>query len=473
MPINTRTNILATLGPASDNEKTINALIDAGVDGFRLNFSHGTHESHQKIFEIIRKVSKKRNAHIAVVADLQGPKLRIGMFRKDKVTLKKGQKFTLDMKKDLGDENRVTLPHKEIFEALKVGDTLLVNDGNIILKVLKCNKTSAETEVIVGGVISGHKGVNLPNSSLNISPLTPKDLDDLSFALELGVDCVCLSFVQRAKDVRDARKIIGNKAWIISKLEKPQVMDDLDGIIQASDMIMVARGDLGVECPVVTVPVLQKKIVEKCRACGKPVIVATQMLESMILAPMPTRAEVSDVANAVYDGCDVVMLSGETATGAYPVEAVNTMRGVIEQVEADPKYFENLQSVSGGFYCHNESRAIAHAASEVVKTLNDVACITTFSVSGRTTLVMAQERPLYPIMSISPSEKIARQLNLVWGVRTFIDKKVFDSFDNIEAVSKGFARISGLAKEGDFVVITAGYPFGKAGLTNVLHVVKI
>lgn len=472
MPINTRTNILATLGPASDNEEKIEALIDAGVDGFRLNFSHGTHESHQKTYDIIRKVSKRKNAHIAIVADLQGPKLRIGLFKNDKIILKQGQKFTFDMSDKLGDETRVTLPHKEIFEALKKEDTLLLNDGNIILKVLKCSNKSAITEVVIGGELSGHKGVNLPNSSLKISPLTPKDLDDLDFALKLGVDCVCLSFVQRASDVKAAKKIIKNRAWVISKLEKPQVMDDLDGIINASDMIMVARGDLGVECPIVTVPVLQKKIVAKCRTCGKPVIVATQMLESMIAAPMPTRAEVSDVANAVYDGCDVVMLSGETAVGEYPVEAVKTMRGVIEQVETDPKYFESLQNVLQGLSCCNESRAITHAANAVVKTLDKVACIATFSVSGRTTLVMAQERPAYPIMSITPDEKIARQLNLVWGVRSFIDKKVFASFDNIEQVTKGFARISGLAKADEYIVVTAGYPFGKVGLTNVLHIVK-
>ena len=473
MPINTRTNILATLGPASDTEETISALIDAGVDGFRLNFSHGTHESHQKIYDIIRKVSNKKNMHIAVVADLQGPKLRIGNFKQEQETLVAGQQFTLDMKEELGDKTRVTLPHKEIFEALKVGDTLLVNDGNIILKVLKCNKKSAVTEVVVGGVISGHKGVNLPNSSLNISPLTPKDLDDLNFALKLGVDCVCLSFVQRAKDILDARKIIKNKAWIIAKLEKPQVMNELDEIIRASDMIMVARGDLGVECPIVTVPVLQKKIVTRCRACGKPVIVATQMLESMISAPIPTRAEVSDVANAVYDGCDVVMLSGETATGKYPVATVKTMRGVIEQVESDGKYFENLQRSASDVSCYSESRAITHAANDVVKTLDNVACIATFSVSGSTTLAMAHERPAYPIMSINPSEEIARRLNLVWGVRTFIDKKVFESFDNIEQVARGFARISNLAKADEYIVVTAGYPFGKAGLTNVLHIVKV
>jgi len=473
MPINTRTNILATLGPASDTEETISALIDAGVDGFRLNFSHGTHESHQRTYDIIRKISNKKNVHIAVVADLQGPKLRIGDFKNEKETLKTGQKFILDMKNELGDATRVTLPHKEIFEALKVGDMLLVNDGNIILKVLKCAKKSAVTEVVVGGVISGHKGVNLPNSSLNISPLTPKDLDDLKFALKLGVDCVCLSFVQRAKDIIDARKIIKNKAWIIAKLEKPQVMNELNEIIKASDMIMVARGDLGVECPIVTVPVLQKTIVAKCRACGKPVIVATQMLESMISSPIPTRAEVSDVANAVYDGCDVVMLSGETAMGDYPVATVNTMRGVIEQVESDTKYFENLQSAFSKVSCYSESRAITHAANDVVKTLDNVACIATFSVSGATTLAMAHERPAYPIMSINPSEEIARRLNLVWGVRTFIDKKVFESFDNIEQVTRGFARISGLAKTGEYIIVTAGYPFGEAGLTNVLHIVKV
>lgn len=472
MPNNTRTKILATLGPASCSEEKIDSLIDAGVDGFRLNFSHGTHDEHKKTYETIRNVAKKKNVHITVVADLQGPKLRIGLFKNGKVTLKAGQTFTLDMKKEDGDENRVTLPHKEIFEALKVGDKLLVNDGNIILRVLKCNAASAVTEVEIGGVISGHKGVNLPNSSLNISPLTPKDLDDLDFALKLGADCICLSFVQRAADIKEARKIIGKKAWIISKLEKPQVMNELDAIVKASDMVMVARGDLGVECPIVTVPVLQKKIEAKCRLYGKPVIVATQMLESMISSPMPTRAEVSDVATAVYDGCDVVMLSAETAMGNYPVETVKTMRGVIENVEADPKYFESVNHFGEIASCGDESHAITHAASEVVRTMNKVACITTFSVSGATTLLMAQERPELPIISINPSEEIACRMNLVWGVKPFIDKKVFESFDNIETVSRGFARISGLASAGEHIVVTAGYPFGKAGITNVLHIVK-
>ena len=472
MPLNTRTKILATLGPMSNSDEKIAELIDAGVDGFRLNFSHGTHEQHKKMYEKIRRISKEKKAYVAVVADLQGPKLRIGDFKNDKVTLKKGQKFTFDMKKDLGDENRVCLPHKEIFEALKVGDKLLVNDGNIILKVKSVKKTSAVTEVEVGGVVSSHKGVNLPNSSLNISPLTDKDLKDLDFALEIGVDCVCLSFVQRLSDVKEARKIIGKKAWIISKLEKPQALDELDQIIKASDMIMVARGDLGVECPVVTVPLLQKKIVAKCRQYAKPVIVATQMLESMISAPIPTRAEVSDVANAVYDGCDVVMLSAETATGDYPVETVKTMRGVIETIEKDDRYFESVNRFKEELCCKNESHVITHAASEAVKVMDKITVITTFSVSGATTLSMAQERSKLPIIAITPSDEIACRLSLVWGVKSNVDKKVFAGFDNVEAVAREVAHKHKVAEHGDFIMLTAGYPFGKVGLTNVLHIIK-
>lgn len=473
MPINTHTKILATLGPSSNSEEKIGELIDAGVDGFRLNFSHGSHEEHKKMYDKVRSVAKKKNAHIAIVADLQGPKLRIGKFNQDKIELKVGQDFKLDMDKELGDATRVNLPHKEIFEALKIGDKLLVNDGNIVLKVVKCGKDYADTVVEVGGVVSSNKGVNLPNSALNISPLTTKDLKDLDFALSLGIDCICLSFVQKLSDVEEARKIIGKRAWIISKIEKPQAIDDVDNIIAASDMVMVARGDLGVECPIEAVPVLQKHIVERCRQYGKPVIVATQMLESMISSPMPTRAEVSDVANAVYDGVDVVMLSAETAAGSYPVETVKKMQGVIEQVENGPRYAENVSRFCVGSQYDNISCAITYAAGRVVRTLDKVGCLTTFSVSGKTTLSMAQERPLLPILAITDNVETARRLNLVWGVRTFIDKKVFAKFDNLEVVARGFARISGCANEGEYVVVTAGYPFGKVGSTNVLHIVQV
>ncbi len=473
MPNNTRTKILATVSSENTTKEKIQSLIDAGVDGFRQNFSHGSHEGHKQTCNLIRQVAKENNKTITIVGDLQGPKLRVGKFIDNETLLQNGQFFTLDMSEELGNNSRVCLPHKEIFEALKVGDKLLVNDGNIVLEVIECDNKTAKTKVLVGGIISSKKGVNLPNSALNISPLTPKDLKDLDFALEIGMDCVCLSFVQRASDIIEARKIIGNRAWIISKLEKPQVMEDLDTIIELSDMVMVARGDLGVECPVVTVPVLQKKIVETSRKHSKPVIIATQMLESMISSPMPTRAEVSDIANAVYEGCDVVMLSGETAVGKYPIETVKTMHGVIEEVESDPRYYDTINQFCQGYLCKNEEHAITHAANEVVDTMDNLTCIVTFSVTGTTTLSMAQERPQLPIISINPDEIVANRLNLAWGVKTYINKNVFTSFDNIDDTAKDCAKYYNLNQEGKFAIVTAGYPFGKVGSTNVLHIVKM
>jgi pyruvate kinase len=400
---------------------------------------------------------------------MQGPKLRIGLFKNDSVVLKKGQKFKFDMEDKLGDETRVTLPHKEIFEALKKGDTLLVNDGNIILNVLKCDKKSAVTEVVVGGVISGHKGVNLPNSSLNISPLTPKDLDDLDFALKLGVDCVCLSFVQRASDVKEARKIIKDKAWIISKLEKPQVMNDLDGIIAASDMIMVARGDLGVECPIVTVPVLQKKIVAKCRACGKPVIVATQMLESMISAPIPTRAEVSDVATGVILGADAVMLSDETANGKYPIETIREMKKVILYTQNHTRIMTLDTLPTGSFKNYD---AIAHAAVEVAEAVNaDV--IVAATKTGATAAAIAAQRPNMPIVSITSDARVAGQLALTYANSAFV--REYDENYAIDAVQD--LKLQGYLKtpEGkDYLtaVIVSGLR-DAAGGTNQIQIRRI
>ena len=308
MPQMTRTKILATIGPSTASKEKIEQLIDAGADAFRFNFSHGTHEEHKERYDTVRKLAKEKNLHITIVADMQGPKLRVGEFKDGKIELKNGQKFILDMDSTPGDETRVNLPHKEIFAALKPGDDLLLNDGNIRLHVEKCDASSAETTVVVGGPLSSHKGVNLPNIKLPISAITEKDRADIEFALKLGVDWISLSFVQQAEDVREARKLIGDRAWIISKLEKPSAIEELDEIIQLSDAIMVARGDLGVECPIQTVPVMQKKIVSACRKYGRPVIIATQMLESMIKAPTPTRAEVSDVATAVYAIAGTVML---------------------------------------------------------------------------------------------------------------------------------------------------------------------
>ena len=424
MPKNTCTRILATIGPATATDEKIAELIDAGVDAFRFNFSHGTHKEHKQRLSVVRKLAKQKGRYIAVVADMQGPKLRVGEFKDKKVVLEEGQQFVLDMKNELGTKERVTLPHKEIFAAIKVGDELLLNDGNIVLKIKSKTATSAITTVKVGGELSSHKGVNLPNIKLPISAITEKDKEDLKFALKLGVDWVCLSFVQSVEDVRMAKKLIGDKAMIISKLEKPSAIEELDEIIHLSDAIMVARGDLGVECPLQTVPVLQKKIVNACRKFARPVIVATQMLESMIEKPTPTRAEVSDVATAVYDGCDAVMLSAETAVGKYPVEAVKMMGKIITQVESDPLFFQNIKKNQGASLCIGEEDSIAYAANEISKVLK-VAAVVTYTTSGKTTFLIARERPSTPIIALTLDEKVACKVALVWGARPVVKKSHF------------------------------------------------
>ncbi|MBR1648304.1 MAG: pyruvate kinase [Alphaproteobacteria bacterium] len=473
MPRNTCTRILATIGPSSASEEQIGALIDAGADAFRFNFSHGTHKEHKQRLKIVRKLARQRGVHIAVVADMQGPKLRVGDFKNGSVILQEGQKFVLDMKQELGDEKRVTLPHREIFAAIKEGDELLLNDGNIVLKIISKTKESAVTQVKVGGELSGHKGVNLPNIKLPISAITDKDREDLKFALKQGVDWVCLSFVQSAQDVREARTLINGKALIISKLEKPSAIEELDEIIQLSDAIMVARGDLGVECPLQTVPVLQKRIVNACRRYARPVIIATQMLESMISKPTPTRAEVSDVANAVYDGCDAVMLSAESAAGKYPVEAVKMMDKIIAQVEADPLFFVNMRRAQEVTCCINESDSITYAANEISKVLSKAACIVTYTSSGHTTFLIARERPDIPILALTPSEKVACQLALVWGAEPVVEKTHFSSFAKFEDNAVKAALESGLAHKGDHIIITGGFPLGATGRTNILHTVLI
>ena len=473
MPTDTHTKILATIGPSSATREQLEKLIDAGADAFRVNFSHGTHAEHKQRVKIIRQLEKEKGRFISILADLQGPKLRVGTFKEDKVLLKEGQTFTLDMNPEPGDDKRVCLPHKEIFEALKPGDDLLVNDGYIVLNVKSCDKKHAVTKVKVGGYISSHKGVNLPNTQLNISAITEKDREDLAFALKLGVDWIGLSFVQRAEDVREAKKLIGGKAWVISKLEKPSAIDDLDAIIQESDAIMVARGDLGVECPIQNVPVLQKKIVAACRKYARPVIVATQMLESMINNPTPTRAEVSDVATAVYDGADTVMLSAETAAGKYPTEAVQMMHKIVRQVEGDPLFFELMQTSRRRPCNSGEADAITFAASELSCVLKNVKAIVSYTTSGLTTFLTARERPYLPVLALTPDIAVARRLVLVWGVRPFVNKKSFKSFDHVEDSAVKAAVDNGYAKSGDHIIITAGFPLNVKGRTNMLHTVYI
>lgn len=473
MPIDTHTKILATIGPATASKSMIERLVKAGVDAFRFNFSHGTHEEHAERLKAVRALSEKYKRHLTVIADLQGPKLRIGTFKCDKVTLKKGQTFTLDMKDKAGDETRVTLPHKEIFDVLKSGDKLLLNDGNIELEVVSNKNFVAQTTVKIGGVLSAHKGVNLPNVKLPIDAITAKDKKDLKFALEQGVDWVCLSFVQSISDVRMARKLIGKKAWIISKLEKPSAIDELDDIVKESDGIMVARGDLGVECPIQTVPVLQKRIVKACRKYARPVIVATQMLESMIVNPTPTRAEVSDVATAVFDGADAVMLSAETAAGNYPAEAVEMMHQIIKQVEVNDTYYAHLQRDLDLSDCDDVADAITYAAAEMSQILPNIAAVVTYTSSGITALSMARERPTAPILSVSASLEVARRLGIVWGVKANICGEVFKDFNKIRETALDAAKLSKIGKKGDYLVVTAGYPVGEAGITNLLHTIRI
>ncbi len=473
MPQKTKTKILATIGPSSSTREQIEKLIDAGVDGFRFNFSHGTHEEHKERYEIVRKLEKEKKVHISILADMQGPKLRVGEFADGKVFLKDGQSFVLDMDKVPGDVTRVNLPHPEIFAAVKAGDELLLNDGSIVLDVEEANDHMMRTIVKVGGYLSSHKGVNLPNTQLPISAITEKDKDDLKFALKLGVDWIGMSFVQSADDVRYARELIGDKAWLISKLEKPSAIDDLEQIIELSDAIMVARGDLGVECPLPTVPVLQKRIVTACRKYARPVIVATQMLESMINNPSPTRAEVSDVATAVYDGADVVMLSAESAAGKYPVEAVRMMNSIITKVEADPLFYKHMENSRIHPCCCGEADAITFAASEISGVLKNVSAIVTYTTSGFTTLLAARERPTQPILAVTPDAEVARRMALVWGTKPFLNKESYKSFDKVEEIAIKLVKENGYAKSGDFIIITAGFPLGKKGRTNMLHTVYI
>ena len=473
MPIDTHTKILATIGPSTASKAMLEKLVKAGVDAFRFNFSHGTHEEHSERLQIVRALAEKYRRHLTVIADLQGPKLRVGTFKTDKVLLKKGQKFTLDMKDVPGDETRVCLPHKEIFEVLKVGDKLLLNDGNIELQVQSNHNHVAETVVNVGGYLSAHKGVNLPNVKLPISAITAKDRKDWEFALEQGVDWVCLSFVQSVSDVRTARKLIGKRAWIISKLEKPSAIDELDDIIKESDGIMVARGDLGVECPIQTVPVLQKRIVKACRKFARPVIVATQMLESMINNPTPTRAEVSDVATAVFDGADTVMLSAETAAGNYPAEAVEMMHNIIRQVEENDTYFAQLQRDLDLSDCDDVADAITYAAAEMAQILPNIAGVVTYTSSGMTALSMARERPSAPILSVTPSVIVAQRLGIVWGVKSTVCSEIFKDFHKIRETAMQAAKLCKVGKKGDYLVVTAGYPVGESGITNLLHTVQI
>lgn len=461
------TKIVATLGPASSSPEMIRALFQAGADVFRLNFSHGRQEDHAERMRAIRAVEEETGRPICVMADLQGPKLRVGTFANGPVTLSQGQRFRLDLDKTPGDATRVGLPHPEIFRAITEGTILLVDDGKVRLRVTRHGEDFAETEVEAGTRISDRKGVNVPNAVLPLSPLTPKDRDDLRYALEIGVDWVALSFVQRPEDVAEARRLIAGRAALLSKLEKPSAIQHLEEIVELSDGIMVARGDLGVEMPPEDVPSLQKQIVREARIAGKPVIVATQMLESMISAPTPTRAEASDVATAVYDGADAVMLSAETAAGQYPIEAVTIMDRIAKRVERDPNYKKIVDAAHPDLES-TTADAITAAARQVARTIQ-AASIVTYTTSGSTTLRAARERPDVPIVGLTSNLATARRVTLSFGVHAIHTGDVHTFAEMVQKATR-LAHEHGLAPAGSRIIITAGVPFGTPGNTNILRI---
>ncbi len=462
--------IIATLGPASSSPEKIRELFEAGADVFRLNFSHDIHQEHRRRLYYIRELERMTGRPIGVIMDLQGPKLRLGRFKGGSVTLTEGRTFRLDLSKQPGTTRRAPLPHPEVFEALTEGSDLLLDDGKVRLRVGKCGKDFANTEVVTGGVLSDHKGVNVPGSLIALSALTDKDRCDLEFGLDMGVDWIALSFIQRPEDIAEVRRMVERDAAILTKIEKPHAVDRLHEILELSDAIMVARGDLGVETPPEQVPILQKRIIRACREAGKPVVVATQMLDSMVHSPTPTRAEASDVATAIYDGADAVMLSAETAVGDYPIETVRMMDRILVRVEEDPAY-RTIMDASHPEPKASTPDAISAAAARVADTLS-AAAIVTYTSSGATARRAARERPAVPVLGLTAERRTARQLSLVWGVHCIHTTDIQSFFDMVEKAGR-LARAEGFAQLGDHVVITAGVPFGQSGTTNILRVVHI
>ena len=465
-----KVRILATLGPASDTPEMIEKLFRAGADAFRVNMSHGEQADKAQLIANIRALEKEYNRPTTILVDLQGPKLRVGSFVEGKVELHTGDSFRLDTDPTPGDAQRVHLPHPEIFAALEVNARLLLDDGKLVLRVTEIGPDHIVTKVEVGGTLSNRKGLNVPDVVIPIAALTEKDRSDLAFALEQGVDWIAMSFVQRPEDVAEGKKLIGNKAALLAKIEKPAAIGRLEEIIELADGVMVARGDLGVEMRPEQVPPLQKKIVSTARRMGKPVVVATQMLESMIVSPSPTRAEVSDVATAIYDGADAVMLSAETAAGAWPIEAVSIMDRIAQEVEGDPDFFKRIhftETPADG----STADALAEASGRIVDTV-ETSAIVCFTSSGSTARRISRERPSVPLLVLTASQSTARRLGLLWGAFAVRTKDI-GSFEEMVAKGKRMALRYHLGVAGSRIIIMAGVPFGTPGSTNVLHIVRL
>ena len=469
-PRGRKVKILATLGPASGDARMIRKLMLAGADAFRINMSHGDQKQKAKLVDAIRALEKEFHRPTTILFDLQGPKLRVGHFEGGRTVLEKGSRFIFDRDERAGDSKRVQLPHAELFDSVRPGTSILIDDGKIRLNVIEADGGQILSEVKVGGAVSDNKGVNVPDVVVPIPALTDKDRDDLQFALEQRADWIALSFVQRPEDVAEARSLIGDRAALLAKIEKPAAIDRLNDIIALADAVMVARGDLGVELPPEQVPPLQNKIVATARQFGKPVVVATQMLESMVTSPTPTRAEVSDVATAIYDGADAVMLSAESASGQYPCEAVQMMDRIALSVERDPSYQARIHFTQTRLEA-TTADALAGSARQIASTISATAMVC-YTSSGATARRIARERPSVPLLAMSPSQQTARRMGLLWGVHAVHSRDV-SSFEEMVEKGKRMALRHDIAKGGDRIVLMAGVPFGTAGSTNVLHVVRL
>lgn len=467
---NRNAKIVATLGPASSSPERIRALFEAGADVFRLNFSHGTHEDHKRRFDTIRALEHEVGRPIGILQDLQGPKIRIGTLKSGPVKLEPGSTVRFRLSPEPGDAHEVPLPHPEVVRNVLPGHVLMIDDGKLRLQVTQCGDDFFEARVVVGGVLSDRKGVNLPNTELPLSPLTDKDRKDLDFGLSLGVDWVALSFVQRPSDVIEAQALIKDRAGIMAKIEKPAALERIEDIATLVDAVMVARGDLGVEIPPEDVPAKQKELVRLCRRLGKPVVIATQMLESMIQTPSPTRAEASDVATAIYDGADAVMLSAESASGQYPVEAVAMMDRIISHTEGHKLYRSIIDALQPPPE-HSIPHAVAAAAADVADQI-EAAAIVAFTASGTTALRVARKRPKVPLVSLSPDAGTARRLALLWGAHCIVAEDIA-SYDEMLDRARTQVLREGAARQGDTIVIIAGVPFGRPGTTNNLRVMRL
>jgi len=466
-----QTKILATLGPASNTKEKIRELIETGVNAFRLNFSHGEHKDHKAMLDIIRSLESEMNRPIAIVADMQGPKLRIGTFKDGEVMMERGMRITFDSNPEPGDKTRVYMPHKEIFGSLEKDGLFFIDDGKVRCRVREVADDHFVAEIRAGGKLSDKKGFNVPEAFLPIPALTDKDKIDLKAALDMGADWIAQSFVQTPEDVQEALDLIDGRAALMVKLEKPAAIENLEGIVALADGVMLARGDLGVEIPPEDVPSVQKRVVRYVRSIGKPMVVATQMLESMITSSRPTRAEASDVATAVYDGADAVMLSAETAAGEHPIRSVDMMHKICAATESDDIYDQFMDDT------HPErigdpSDSIATAAGYVAEDI-EARAIVTYTMSGSTAYRMARQRPAVPILCLTPNIDVARRLALAYGVRAVHDKELQGDFSGPVPHACELLIKQKLAKKGESFVMTAGVPFGVAGTTNILRIAEV